>query len=164
MPRPRIAIPFETILETYERVGSLRETELALGISRWALRLRFEEQGVPILDRDEVRRRRAVQDHHPAGFRERKRKRVLGGSGETVVTRIERIYFEPCVWPGCDRGRRHAGLCGEHWRLVSKGRAGATCRWPRCEQDASGHGDIHLDGRLCFYHLGQAEGRIQVAQ
>lgn len=153
MPRPRIAIPLDRIIESYERTGSLRSASLELGICRWTIVKRFQEAGIIILDRDEIRRRRSVVVEERA-VRTRMRSRVVGGRGETIVTTIQQEFYDPCAWPDCEARRREGALCRAHARRAIS-RPGRECAWPTCTS-APGLGDT----ALCYMHTKVASGEI----
>lgn len=148
-------MPFDVILDAYERTGSIRGASSFLTISRWAVERRLEEAGVSILDRDEalaqVRRLRA----HAAGPRRMEAQtRTLGEGviGCTVVTITRSVPYSPCVWPECEAESQVGAACADHQQQADAA-PGYRCAWPGCVQDV-------LSTACCDYHDKMLRGLI----
>lgn len=155
MARPRLAVPFEEVLEAYQQTGSVRGAAELLTISRWAVERRLEEYGIPVLDRDSALAQVRLLRASAAGPRRVEQRTKQLGSGVigcTVVTICRSVAYSPCVWPDCEAEAELGAVCAEHGAIVG-GDVGCSCAWPRCSQDV-------LSTACCYEHDKIARGLI----
>lgn len=160
MARPRLAVPFDDIIDAYQRTGSVRGASELLTISRWAVERRLEEAGIPILDRDaalaQVRLLRA-NDRAPRRVEERTTRLGSGVIGCTVVTVRRHVAYSPCSWPGCEvESEVGRSLCGAH-SAIADAAPGCGCAWPGCHQEV-------VATACCSYHDKVAHGLTECSQ
>lgn len=156
MARPRLAVPFDVILDAYERTGSVRGAAERLTISRWVVERRLVEAGVPVLERDDALAQvRLLRAAGRGTVRTDETVRHLGAGryGHTIVRRCRSVPFVACVWEGCEQEARVGAVCDSH-ASVMDGPPGCHCAWCDCKQDV-------ISTALCGYHDKLARGLIQ---